>query len=121
MIKEEIDGKPAQAHVVSAILMGTSLVVPKGGDVGGDFKSIPLCHSATQTGCVIAFASFRETSPPPGQLPLCGRAARGSAPPRAWPAACVNPASSQRRLAARCIPTWAPARSMVVEGAGAPA
>ena len=65
LIKNEIDGKPIQARMVSAILMGTNLVVPKGADVGGDFKNVPLCHGPTQTGCAIAYASFRETSPPP--------------------------------------------------------
>ena len=53
LIRSEIDGKPAQARIVSALLMGTSLPVPIGKDVGGGFQNIPLCHSATQTGCVI--------------------------------------------------------------------
>src|SRR3984957_6167206 len=60
MIAREIDGKPAQAHLISAILMGVPLVVPAGADVGADFKTVPLCHSATQLGCAIAYSSFRE-------------------------------------------------------------
>ena len=52
-IKNEIDGKPVQARMVSAMLLGTSLPVPKGKDVGGIFLHTPLCHAATQTGCVI--------------------------------------------------------------------
>ncbi len=89
LIKEEIDGKPAQARLVSAILMGTSLVVPKGMDVGGDFKSIPLCHANSQTGCVIAFASFRDNSPPPAN----SRFGRPRTPQPGMAAACVNPAN----------------------------
>ena len=89
LIKREIDGKPAQAQLVSAILMGTALVVPAGGDVGGDFKSIPLCHSPSQIGCAIAYSSFRETSPPPENSRF-GRP-RGEAAP-GMEAACVNPA-----------------------------
>jgi hypothetical protein len=89
LIRNEIDGKPAQAHLVSAILMGTNLAVPRGADVGGDFKSIPLCHAPDQTGCAIAFASFRETSPPPANS-LFGRP-RSAMPGMA--SACVNPAS----------------------------
>ena len=89
LIRNEIDGKPAQAHLVSAILMGTSLVVPAGADVGGDFKSVPLCHSANQLGCVIAFASFRETSPPPEN----SRFGRPRTPAPGMIAACVNPAT----------------------------
>ncbi len=90
LIAKEIDGKPAQARLISAILMGTPLVVPAGGDVGGDFKTVPLCHSASQLGCVIAYSSFRETSPPPDNSHF-GR----PRDPKAvgMEAACVNPAS----------------------------
>ena len=90
LIRNEIDGKPAQAQLVSAILMGTALVVPAGGDVGGDFKSIPLCHSTTQLGCAIAYSSFRETSPPPDNSRF-GRPRRVDT--TGLEAACVNPAS----------------------------
>src|SRR5580692_4705125 len=90
LIKADIDGKPAQGQLVSAILMGTALVVPSGGDVGGDFKSIPLCHSATQLGCAIAYSSFRETSPPPDN----SRFGRPRDPKLVgMEAACVNPAN----------------------------
>jgi hypothetical protein len=89
LIANEIDGKPDQARIVSAILMGTALVVPAGGDVGGVFKSIPLCHSASQLGCAIAYSSFRETSPPPENSRF-GKP-RGEAAP-GMEAACVNPA-----------------------------
>jgi hypothetical protein len=89
LIAEEIDGKPVQKQLISAILMGTNLPVPEGKDVGGVFKTIPLCHSMTQTGCVIAYASFRETSPPPANS-LFGKP-REAHP--GWVAACVNPAA----------------------------
>lgn len=65
LIKEEIDGKPVQDRLVSAMLMGAAPLVAKGRDVGGSFQSIPLCHSASQTGCLIAFSTFRSTVPPP--------------------------------------------------------
>ena len=90
LIKREIDGKPAQARLISAILMGTALVVPAGGDVGGDFKSVPLCHSASQLGCAIAYSSFRETSPPPDNSRF-GRPRLADA--AGLEAACVNPAA----------------------------
>jgi len=86
LIAREIDGKPVQAKVISAILMGTSLQVPKGADVGGSFKTIPLCHSSSQLGCVIAFASFRADSPPPPN-------SRFGQPRGDTVAACVNPAA----------------------------
>jgi hypothetical protein len=86
LIAKEIDGKPVQAKLISAILMGTSLQVPKGADVGGSFKTIPLCHSSSQLGCVIAFASFRADSPPPPN-------SRFGQPRGDTVAACVNPAA----------------------------
>ncbi|MGK3882473.1 DUF3089 domain-containing protein, partial [Enterococcus faecium] len=50
LIAEEIDGKPAQKLLISAMLMGTNVAVPAGKDVGGDFKAGPLCRKADQTG-----------------------------------------------------------------------
>ena len=87
LIRREIDGKPVQKQLVSAILMGTVVPVPKGKDVGGAFKQIPLCHSATQLGCLITFSSFRSTLAPPANT-LFGRV-----PDPAMAAACVNPAA----------------------------
>jgi pimeloyl-ACP methyl ester carboxylesterase len=86
LISREIDGKPAQAKVISAILMGTRLPVDKGKDTGL-FKQVPLCASASQTGCAIAYASFRDTIPPPPNSLF------GKAPTDAQIAACVNPAN----------------------------
>ena len=89
LIKADIDGKPAQQHLISAILMGTNLVVPQGKDMGGDFQSIPLCRSSTQTGCAIAYASFRDNSPPPAN----SRFGRPRTPTPGGASACVNPAN----------------------------
>ncbi len=87
LMRKEIDGKPVQSRMVSAILMGTTIAVPKGKDVGGAFQHIPLCHSSSQTGCVITFASFRSTIPPPADS-LFGRVADSN-----MVAACTNPAA----------------------------
>ena len=87
LIHDEIDGKPIQSKLVSAILLGTVIAVPKGKDVGGTFQHVPLCHAATQTGCVITFASFRSTIPPPANS-LFGRV-----PDATMAAACTNPAA----------------------------
>jgi hypothetical protein len=86
LIKEEIDGKPVQDKLISAILMGTSLPVPKGADVGGAFKHIPVCRSDKQTGCVIAFADFRANVPPPAN-------SRFGKAPDGMQAVCANPAA----------------------------
>src|SRR5579871_678415 len=73
LIKDQIDGKPAQKQLVSAILMGVVMLTPEGKDVGGDFKSIPLCRSASQLGCAIAYSSFRASSLPPPDNAIFGR------------------------------------------------
>jgi hypothetical protein len=86
LIKNEIDGKPIQSQLISAILMGTSLPVPKGADVGGAFKHIPVCRTAGQIGCVIAYADFRATSPPPAN-------SRFGKAPEGMQAVCANPAA----------------------------
>jgi hypothetical protein len=54
--------------------------------VGGSFKTVPLCHSDSQIGCVIAYADFRADSPPPAN----SRFGKGEG---ANVAACVNPAA----------------------------
>jgi hypothetical protein len=64
LIKEEIDAKPAQARLISAILLGTSVAVPAGKAVGGDFKTIPACQAPRQTQCVISYSAFRKSAPP---------------------------------------------------------
>jgi hypothetical protein len=87
LIREQIDGKPVQSRLISALLLGTSLPVPKGKDVGGAFQHVPLCHSATDIGCVITYASFRSTIPPPDN----SRFARVQG--ENMQAACVNPAA----------------------------
>ena len=74
--------------MISALLLGTNLAVPKGKDVGGAFQKISLCRSASQTGCAVAYASFRANEPPP-KGSLFGKVAGG--PEMA--AACVNPAA----------------------------
>lgn len=87
VIRNEIDGKPIQERFISALLLGTNLSVPKGKDVGGAFKNIPLCRAVSQTGCAIAYVTFRADQPPPANT-LFGRiSGEGLA------AACTNPAA----------------------------
>lgn len=87
VVRNEIDGKPIQERLISALLLGTNLTVPKGKDVGGAFKTIPLCRTASQTGCAIAYVTFRADQPPPANS-LFGRS-----PSEGLAAACVNPAA----------------------------
>lgn len=87
LIRQEIDGKPVQSRLVSAILMGATVPVAQAQDIGGAFKAIPLCRSASQTGCLITFAAFRSTAPPPANT-LFGRVTT-----EGQTAGCTNPAS----------------------------
>ncbi|HEX5184385.1 MAG TPA: DUF3089 domain-containing protein [Allosphingosinicella sp.] len=88
LVKKEIDGRPVQRRILSIILAGYRLQVPVGKDVGGDFKSIPLCRAPGQIGCVITFASFRATNPPPADAKIFAASAGPG-----LEAACVNPAA----------------------------
>jgi Protein of unknown function (DUF3089) len=87
LIKNEIDGKPVQERIVSALLLGTSLPVPKGKDVGGAFQHMPLCHAADEIGCVITYASFRANVPPPANSRF------GKVAGENMQSACTNPAA----------------------------
>jgi hypothetical protein len=87
LIKNEIDGKPIQSRILSALLLGTNIAVPKGKDVGGSFQSMSLCRSASQLGCVISYVTFRAEAPPPANSRF------GRVPTEAMQAACINPAA----------------------------
>lgn len=86
LIRSEIDGKPVQEKIISALLLGTNLPVETGKDVGA-FQHIPLCKSASQIGCAVAYASFRDNVPPPANSRF------GKAQGENMAAACVNPAA----------------------------
>ncbi len=86
LIAQEIDGKPVQKQLISALVLGAPVMVPPGKDVGGSFQSVPLCRADTQIGCVISYATFRDRLPPPAHSRF-GRARDGLR------VACVNPAN----------------------------
>jgi hypothetical protein len=86
LVQEEIDDNDElRSRLVSAYLLGSSIAVPEGEVVGGDFQNVPLCTSPTETGCAISYMSFRSTAPPPADS-FFGRVRDGNGV-----AACVNP------------------------------
>lgn len=85
-MQKEIDGKPVQRQLISAMLLGTNVAVPEGRDIGGDLKSIPLCRAARQTGCLVTYVTFRASAPPPDNSRF------GSVPQPGMVVACVSPA-----------------------------
>ena len=84
LIKEEIDGKPVQQQLVSALILGMNTPVDPATDAYG---SLPLCRKAGQTGCVISYVSFRADVPPPATSRF------GKVEQPGMRAACVNPAA----------------------------
>ena len=86
LIAAEIDGEPVQDRIVSALLLGNSVAVPEGKDVGGSFEYLPLCRSADQLGCVITYMAFRSTVPPSESF-------FGRAQGAGMMAGCTNPAA----------------------------
>jgi hypothetical protein len=89
LIRREVEGTPIQSRIVSALLLGVpgGILVPRERDVGGTFAHMPLCHAATETGCVVAYSSFRKTAPPTATTRF-GRSADAR-----LVAACTNPAA----------------------------
>ena len=84
LISAQIDREPSVLRrLLVAILVGGNLQVPSGKLVGSTFTKVPLCTSATQTGCAIAFSSYSSEPPAdsvfgrrPGSLPPHGHPAR---------------------------------------------
>jgi DUF3089 family protein len=64
LIAHEIEGKPEQRLLAGTLILGFDVEVPEGKDVGGTFKTIPLCRAAGQSGCVVAYETFPATALP---------------------------------------------------------
>jgi hypothetical protein len=64
LLAEEVDDEPAvRKKIISAILPGANVYVPKGELVGGQFQNIPACEDGDQIGCVIAYSMFTQQPP----------------------------------------------------------
>jgi hypothetical protein len=65
LIQREIENNNVLlSKMVVALLIGGDVKVPDGEVVGETFKAIPLCTSEEETGCIIAYRSFEDDSPP---------------------------------------------------------
>lgn len=82
LLKNEVDGKPAQKQMISAYVIGMNTPV-----TDGKFGSIPLCDKADQAGCLVTYVSFRASSPPPANSRF------GKTDEQGRRAGCVNPAA----------------------------
>lgn len=64
LIAEEIDPRPVlRKRLISAIIPGANVYVPRGGVVGGQFQNIPACEAGDQVGCVIAYSMYKQQPP----------------------------------------------------------
>ncbi|HEX4446316.1 MAG TPA: DUF3089 domain-containing protein [Polyangiaceae bacterium] len=107
LVQTVFDDDPAmRARLLVAMPIGGDVNVATGSDRGGTFHNVPLCTSADQPGCVIAYATY---SPEGLKHPWPGT------PPAGRRTACVNPgglvragsvASTERsHLAGSAFPT----------------
>ena len=61
LLREAIEPDPAQLRrIVGAHLIGGNVNVAAGKDVGGDFKTVPLCARPAQVACVVAFSTYAQ-------------------------------------------------------------
>ena len=110
LIANQIEGKPAAARMKLAMLAGFNVLVPQGKLVGGTFKATPLCSRPGQTGCVIAWTSFRENNVPPAG------AIFGYADKPGMTIACVNPARPGSRKWEKLDSYWYARSTLPVPG-----
>ena len=87
LIANEIDARPVQKQLVGAYILGATFLTPKGKNVGGQFKQIPLCTKPGQIGCVVNYSAFRSTVTPPGNTLF------GKSNDAAMSGSCTNPAT----------------------------
>ncbi len=87
LIHDQIDGRPAQALMVSAFLAGDpALILPAGAARGGTFANIPVCSAAAQTGCAYVWSSYLAED-------AVDKRVFGHSPGGSLVAACVSPAA----------------------------
>lgn len=83
MLEKDIVGSPAEEKLIAVHAIGYETVIDPG---TGRASGLPVCSSPSETGCIVSFASFRESSPPPVDS-FFGKAQDGKR------AVCTNPAS----------------------------
>ena len=111
LIAREIEKDPAlAARMKLAIIPGYNVLVPQGNLVGGTFKKTPLCSRSGETGCVMAWSSFREKNEPPEGAMF------GYADQPGMTVGCVNPAVPGSRDWVKLDSDWFTHSSLPVPG-----
>ncbi len=94
LLKEVIDPSEEQRSIfISGIMLGGAVAVPEGEYIGAAMQNIPLCRTNEQTGCIITYASFRDTAPPPANAYFGKPGGMGQPSPEGEMAGCTNPAA----------------------------
>jgi len=81
MMQKDVDPMPqVRSQMISALLIGGGTTVAPGKTTNGTFKNIPTCAQPGDTGCVIAYSSYEDTTPPGanGVTPLFGSSPDGN-------------------------------------------
>ena len=94
LIEDTFDKKPKlRKRLVSGVLIGGNVYVPKGKLVGGQFKKVPGCSKPKQLGCVIASSGFLSEPPADANFGRVGGAlVSPGIDPAKYEVMCVNPA-----------------------------
>jgi hypothetical protein len=111
LIAGEIEKDPAlAARMKLAIIPGFNVLVPQGKLLGGTFQKTPLCSHGGETGCVMAWSSFREKNDPPQGAMF------GYADQPGMTVGCVNPALPGSRDWVRLDSYWFTRSTLSVPG-----
>ena len=104
LLQEELDPSATmRSRLIAALLIGGGITVPQGGTVGGTFQNIPLCQTAAETGCVIAYRSYAVGFPPSNNSNNIGGPEMD--------VACTNPAALGGSAAGTFVGTYFPTHS----------
>jgi hypothetical protein len=87
LLKREFDGRPLADRLVSAIVTGYNVEVPQGRTTGGTFRQLPICTRVGETGCIVAYVSYRQGKEPRADAMFGHAATPGNT------VACTNPAA----------------------------
>jgi hypothetical protein len=94
LIAKDVDSKPAvRSQLLSAILMGGNVLVKGNTGIGGYFKHVGACRSATQLHCVIAFSTFDQPVPKDSLFGRPNALLSSNKPPKGDEVLCTNPAN----------------------------
>lgn len=100
LLRRFFDGDPLlQPRLLAGLPIGGRVEAPPGERVGGTFTALPVCSSADEIGCIVAYRSYPE-----------GADVRGDphGPPAGLETKCVNPASVDANARALLSRTFLP-------------